>query len=75
MRVAISDKNIISLEDGRVTFRYKDSQTETIKIRSLEATEFIYQFLQHVLPRVLFKYDILAFWQLKSATAWIMSKN
>lgn len=51
MRVAISDKNIISLEDGRVTFRYKDAQTEAIKTRSIEATEFIYQFLQHVLPR------------------------
>jgi hypothetical protein len=50
MRVAISDKNILSLTDGRVTFRYKDAQTETIKTRSLEATEFIYQFLQHVLP-------------------------
>ncbi|MDZ7724790.1 MAG: transposase [candidate division KSB1 bacterium] len=51
MRVAISDKNIINLQHGKVTFRYKDAQTDTVKTRSLDANEFIYLFLQHILPK------------------------
>ncbi|MBD3375538.1 hypothetical protein GF406_10920 [candidate division KSB1 bacterium] len=51
MRVAISDKNILNLNNGRVTFRFKDAQTNSSKTRSLDAPEFIYHFLQHILPK------------------------
>lgn len=51
MRVAISDKNITSLNNDKVTFRYKDAQTQTVKTRTLDAVVFVHHFLQHVLPR------------------------
>jgi len=50
-RVAISDKNILSCKDGKVTFRYKDAQTKTVKTCTVDAFAFIHLFLQHVLPR------------------------
>ena len=50
-RVAISNRRLLSLMDGRVTFEWKDyadgSQTKTM---ILEAVEFIRRFLLHVLP-------------------------
>ena len=50
-RVAISNKNILALEDGNVTFRYRDAQTNTVRTTTVTAEEFIRRFLQHVLPR------------------------
>jgi hypothetical protein len=38
------------LEDGKVTFHYKESATNQIKTSVLPAEEFIRRFLQHVLP-------------------------
>lgn len=50
-RVAISDQRLVSLEDGKVTFRYKDYRSGNLeRTMTLEATEFIRRFLQHVLP-------------------------
>ena len=50
-RVAISNNRILNIEDGLVTFRYKDyrdgSQQRTM---TLAADEFIRRFLLHVLP-------------------------
>ena len=49
--VAISNRRLLSMEDGRVTFEWKDyadgNQTKTI---TLEVVEFIRRFLLHVLP-------------------------
>jgi hypothetical protein len=49
--VAISNQRLLSLEDGRVTFEWKDyaagSQTKTM---TLDAVEFIRRVLLHVLP-------------------------
>ncbi len=50
-RVAISEKNILKLRDGRVTFRYQDSDTKETRISTLDAIQFISRFFQHVLPR------------------------
>jgi hypothetical protein len=50
-RVAISNRNILALHDGQVTFHYKDSETKEVKVRTLPAERFIGLFLQHVLPR------------------------
>jgi hypothetical protein len=49
-RVAISDRRIISCENGRVTFLYRKSGTSHWRKMTLEALEFIRRFLQHVLP-------------------------
>jgi hypothetical protein len=49
-RVAISNKNILKLEDSHVTFQYKESATDQLKFCTLTAEDFIRRFLQHVLP-------------------------
>jgi len=49
-RVAISNQRLLSLEDGKVSFRYKDYRAGTEGAMTLEATEFIRRFLLHVLP-------------------------
>ena len=50
-RVAISNGRLLSLENGRVRFRWRDSRHNNRSSRmTLEATEFIRRFLLHVLP-------------------------
>jgi len=49
-RVAISNHRIIKLENGQVTFKYKESATKQIRFTTGRAEEFIRRFLQHVLP-------------------------
>ncbi len=51
-RVAISSHRILSVENGRVTFSYKDYRDGgKKKTMTLTADEFIHRFLLHVLPR------------------------
>jgi hypothetical protein len=50
-RVAISNRRLISLEDGEVGFQYKDyAQKARSKIMRLTILEFIRRFLLHILP-------------------------
>ncbi len=49
-RVAISNNRLRNLENGQVTFAYKESATDQLKHCTLDAQEFIRRFLQHVLP-------------------------
>ena len=50
-RVAISNGRLISLENGQVRFRWRDSRhNNRSSTMRLEATEFIRRFLLHVLP-------------------------
>jgi Putative transposase/Transposase zinc-binding domain len=50
-RVAISNHRLIALEDGEVTFHWKDYAHEAKqKTMKLKAIEFIRRFLLHVLP-------------------------
>ena len=50
-RVAIANSRLISLSDGRVTFRWKDyRQDGKGKAMVLQAGEFIRRFLMHTLP-------------------------
>ena len=50
-RVAISNRRLVALEGGRVTFRWKDyAHGGRRKTMTLRATEFIRRFLLHVLP-------------------------
>jgi Putative transposase/Transposase zinc-binding domain len=51
-RVAISNHRLVKLEDGRVTFRYKDyADSRKEKLLTLSAEEFLRRFVQHVLPK------------------------
>jgi hypothetical protein len=51
-RVAISNHRLVSLDDGRVSFRWKDyAHHHRARIMTLAATEFIRRFLLHVLPK------------------------
>lgn len=49
--MAISNRRLVALEDGRVSFRYKDyARGGRHRTMTLEAPEFLRRFTQHVLP-------------------------
>jgi hypothetical protein len=50
-RVAISNNRIMKVAEGKVTFRYRTTDTGKLKTCTLPAEEFIRRFLQHVLPK------------------------
>jgi hypothetical protein len=50
-RVALSNRNLLALQDGHVTFRYRHSKTNVTRTTTLPAEQFLGRFLQHVLPR------------------------
>lgn len=51
-RVAISNHRIVSCEDGKVTFRWRDyANHNKQKEMTISAHEFIRRFLMHVLPK------------------------
>ena len=51
-RVAISNHRLVSVADGKVTFRWRDSAHKNKKRRmNLSVEEFLRRFLLHVLPR------------------------
>ena len=60
-RVAISNYRIISINNRRVTFTYKDRQNDEIRKMTLDAGEFIRRFLLHVLPKGFFKIRYFGF--------------
>ena len=50
-RVAISNHRLRSLENGRVSFEWKDyAHRSQTKLMTLDAVEFLRRFLLHVLP-------------------------
>ena len=50
-RVAISNNRILKLQDGNVSFKWRDyADSSKWKIMTLSASEFIRRFLMHVLP-------------------------
>ena len=61
-RVAISNHRIESDENGKVSFWYKDYKVGGLKKRmSLDASEFIRRFMQHVLPSGFYKIRYFGF--------------
>jgi hypothetical protein len=50
-RTALGNQRILSDHNGRITFKYKDSESQQWSTMTLRATEFIRRFLQHVLPK------------------------
>ena len=50
-RIAISNNRILDFKDGKVSFTYRDRKNgNALRIKTLEAEEFIRRFLLHVLP-------------------------
>ena len=61
-RVAISNERIESVDDGQVTFRYKDyAGGSRWRRMTLEAHEFLRRFLLHVLPKGLMRIRTFGF--------------
>jgi hypothetical protein len=54
-RIAITDRRIIEVKDGKVRFSWKDYRTGLYRIMNLDTDEFIRRFLLHVLPKGFFK--------------------
>jgi hypothetical protein len=50
-RVALSNQRIVTMAEGKVTFRYTPSGQNKSKLCTLPAEEFMRRFLQHVLPK------------------------
>jgi hypothetical protein len=63
-RVAIGNSRLVKLDDGRVTFTYKDyADAAKTKTMTLDGVEFLRRWVQHVLPRGFVKirhYGLLA---------------
>jgi hypothetical protein len=51
IRVAISNRRLVKLENDQVIFHYRVADTGQIKLCTLSAEAFIHRFLQHVLPK------------------------
>lgn len=49
-RIAISNNRILSFENDRVRFAYRDYRTREQKVMELASAEFLRRFLLHVLP-------------------------
>ncbi len=47
----IQEKDIIACENGQVTFRYRDSNTQQLESRTVSGAKFLWLILQHVLPK------------------------
>lgn len=54
-RIAITDRRIIEVKDGKVRFSWKDYRTGLFREMKLDIDEFIRRFLLHVLPQGFFK--------------------
>ncbi len=50
-RGVISENNIVSNHNGRVTFRYVESSTGKTRYRTLNGEDFLFLIIQHVLPK------------------------
>ncbi len=50
-RSVISEQNILRLENGQVTFRYKESKSKQYQTITEPAVDFLWRILQHVLPK------------------------
>jgi hypothetical protein len=54
-RVAITDRRILEVKDGKVLFSWKDYRTGRFRKMRLDVDEFIRRFLLHILPQGFFK--------------------
>ena len=51
-RIAISNGRLLTMEDDRIAFRYKDYRDRSrLKTQWLDGQEFVRRFLMHILPK------------------------
>jgi hypothetical protein len=50
-RVAIANSRLLALQEGKVSFRYKDRKKRRFRKATISAVEFIRRFLLHTLPQ------------------------
>jgi hypothetical protein len=50
-RGVIQEKDIISIQDGKVTFRYTESKTRKTRFRTVPGATFLWLLMRHVLPK------------------------
>lgn len=50
-RGVIREKDILKVENGKVTFRYQNSETKHMETREVTGAEFLWLLMQHVLPK------------------------
>ena len=50
-RGVIGEKNIVSNQNGQVTFKYIESKTGNTRYRTLNGEDFLHLIIQHVLPK------------------------
>jgi hypothetical protein len=61
-RVGITNNRILSIEDGKVSFSYRDRSDENkLKEMTVKAEEFIRRFLLHILPKRFMKIRYFGF--------------
>ena len=61
-RIAITNSRILSIDNGKVSFRYRGTGTGQAKTMTVNAEEFIRRFLQHVLPARVHKVRYYGLW-------------
>lgn len=50
-RGVIAEKDILSCENGKVTFRYRNAKNKRMQTRTVSGPHFLWLVLQHVLPK------------------------
>ena len=50
-RGVLQERDIIGCENGQVTYRYRDSETKKMTLRTVSGATFLWLVLQHVLPK------------------------
>ena len=50
-RGVISERNIVSNQNGQVTFMYIESRSKKARYRTLNGEDFLHLIMQHVLPK------------------------
>jgi len=69
-RTALSSQRILKEENGRTTFQYRQSDTGSWKVVTLDTTEFLRRFLQHVLPSGFHRVRYFGWWSPAAKTKW-----
>jgi putative transposase len=61
-RVAISNSRLERIDNGEVTFRYRDNRSQQLRRERVTGVEFIRRFLLHTLPRGCAKVRYYGIW-------------
>lgn len=61
-RIAINNSRLEKIQEGQVTFKYRDNQSQELRHVTLSAHQFIGRFLQHILPKGFVKVRSCGLW-------------